>query len=68
LHHRISIENGLITDYQITAPTDANFLPGGPVSTGLIGALATDNLARAAELHVLAVDPCVEVEVRINHA
>jgi coenzyme F420-reducing hydrogenase alpha subunit len=68
LHHRISIQNNLITDYQITAPTDANFLPGGPVSTGLIGALATDNLARAAELHVLAVDPCVEVEVRISHA
>lgn len=49
LRHRVSIENNLITDYQITVPTDANFLAGGPVATGLIGAAATDNLARAAE-------------------
>jgi uptake hydrogenase large subunit len=40
-----------------------NFAPTGPVATGLIGARA-DLLA--AELHVLAIDPCVACSVAFS--
>ena len=44
------------------APTEANFAPGGAAEAGLKGAAAD---ARAAELHVLAIDPCVAAVVEI---
>jgi len=49
LRHRGSIEKNLITGHQITAPTNANFLNDALVATGLIGAAATDKLARTAK-------------------
>jgi len=49
LRHRVSIEKNLITGHQIIAPTNATFLNNGVVATGLIGAAATNNLARTAK-------------------
>ena len=70
LTHRVTVKDGLIADYVIDAPTDANFAPDGSVVMGLLGADATDSgaLMCAAELHVLAIDPCVRFAVEIGHA
>ncbi|MDQ2089737.1 hypothetical protein [Marimonas arenosa] len=67
LTHRVEIADGRITAYTIDAPTEKNFRPDGPVSAGLLGARA-DGLDRAAALHILAVDPCVEFELEVRHA
>ena len=67
LRHRIRIEDGRIADYAISAPTEANFRLGGPVEAGLLGAAAA-GIESAARLHVLAIDPCVEFTVEVDHA
>jgi hypothetical protein len=61
LVHRVSVTDGLVSSCELSAPTEANFRPGGPVTAGLIGADAKDRarLELAAQLHVLAIDPCV---------
>lgn len=68
LTHSARVAGGVIADYEIHAPTDDNFLPGGPVAQGLLGADATapDAFRRAAELHVLAADPCVRFTLEIG--
>ncbi len=63
LVHAIEIAGGIVTRCEITAPTEANFAQTGPVTTGLIGA-RPDLLA--AELHVLAIDPCVACSVAVS--
>lgn len=70
LTHKVALQDGIVFDYSIEAPTDANFSNDGVVATGLMGADATnlEALKRAAELHVLAVDPCVRCALEINHA
>lgn len=70
LTHRVTVKNGLIAAYAIEAPTDANFAQDGPVAGGLVGADASNvqALCRAAELHVLAIDPCVNCVLEVNHA
>jgi coenzyme F420-reducing hydrogenase alpha subunit len=70
LTHSVTVKDGLITAYAIEAPTDANFAQGGPVAAGLVGADASNvaALCRAAELHVLAIDPCVNCVLEVNHA
>jgi coenzyme F420-reducing hydrogenase alpha subunit len=70
LSHTVTLKGGLVASYGIDAPTDANFAPDGPVAAGLLGADAIDmdDLMRAAELHVMAIDPCVECKVEVDHA
>ena len=70
LRHQVSVQHSRITAYQIDAPTEANFHPDGVVPQGLQGADATDiaALRRAAQLHILAIDPCVEARVEVCHA
>ncbi len=70
LHHKVEIKDGLISGYEIFAPTDVNFETDGVVAMGLRGVEAADEeaLKRAAELHVLAVDPCVKCELEIFDA
>lgn len=60
LTHRVEIAQGHVTRCATEAPTEANFTPEGPVATGLFGA-PLDRVA--AELHVLAIDPCVACQV-----
>jgi len=62
LTHRVVVEAGLITACETEAPTEANFTPTGPVAAGLAGA-PLDPVA--AELHVLAIDPCVACTVTL---
>lgn len=68
LRHRVTLSNGTVAAYDITAPTDANFAPGGVVATGLLNADGVDETAlkRAAELFALAVDPCVACHLEIE--
>ena len=68
LIHKVTIEEGRVRTYDISAPTDANFEPGGAVELGLNGAHVSNReaLDQAANLHVLAVDPCVLCEVEIS--
>ncbi|MEG3619096.1 hypothetical protein V5T82_11570 [Magnetovibrio sp. PR-2] len=68
LIHKVEIEAGRVKAYDVFAPTDANFEPGGAVELGLKGASVGDRSAfdQAANLHVLAVDPCVLCEVEIG--
>lgn len=70
LTHKVSIHDGLISACEITAPTEANFAADGAIERGIIGSDATDiaALKLAAELHVLAVDPCVAFSVEIGDA
>ena len=68
LIHKVEIEQGRVKTYEISAPTDVNFEPGGAVERGLKGVEARNRVAldQAANLHVLAVDPCVLCEVEIG--
>lgn len=68
LTHRCALKDGVITAYEIAAPTDDNFRPGGVVAAGLMGVeVAADgvHLRTACELHILAVDPCVSCNLEI---
>lgn len=65
LLHRLAIDDGDVTTCTTEAPTEANFAPDGPAVAGLVGA-AADPLA--AELHVLAIDPCVAATLEIAEA
>jgi coenzyme F420-reducing hydrogenase alpha subunit len=67
LKHQVVIADGLIATYAIDAPTEANFERGGVAEAGLLGADATD-IETTARLHVLAIDPCVEFDVEVDHA
>jgi len=62
LTHRVEIAEGRIALCETDAPTEANFTPAGAVAAGLSGA-PLDLVA--AELHVLAVDPCVACAVEL---
>jgi len=70
LTHTVTIRDGLISAYEIEAPTDANFAADGVIQRGIVGSDASDLVALklAAELHVLAVDPCVAFTVEIGNA
>ena len=65
LTHRVTIAAGRVSACATEAPTEANFAVHGPVAAGLIGA-PLDPVA--AELHVLAIDPCVGCVVEVQDA
>lgn len=62
LHHRARLRDGVIAAYEITAPTDVNFAPGGPAERSLAagGAMAE----APARLLIEAFDPCIPYELR----
>lgn len=70
LLHRARVRDGRVADYQIVAPTEWNFHPGGPLVRGLAGMAADDEdtLARRARLAVQALDPCVACTIEVTHA
>ena len=61
LTHRATLADGVVSRYQILAPTEWNFHPEGVVARGLIGFPCGDEtmFSRQAELFIKAVDPCV---------
>jgi coenzyme F420-reducing hydrogenase alpha subunit len=71
LIHRLALDTeGKVADYRIVAPTEWNFHPQGAYTCGLTGqpAATPDEARAAAELLLLALDPCVAYEVELNHA
>lgn len=68
LAHRVELAGGIVTRYQILAPTEWNFHPDGPLSRGLKGMFATPDLHRRAALLVNGLDPCVACDVAVCDA
>lgn len=70
LIHYAQVEKGAVMDYRIVAPTEWNFHPRGAFARGLTGqpAATPEEARRRAELLLLALDPCVEYEIGIDHA
>jgi len=68
LIHKVTMRNGLISDYQIVAPTEWNFHSNGVAALSL-NALNAKNkalLQTQATLIINAIDPCVGFELVIN--
>ncbi len=63
-------DDGKVADYRIVAPTEWNFHPQGAYTCGLAGqpAASADEARAAAELLLLALDPCVAYTLELNHA
>lgn len=68
LVHEVRLEGGLIADYRITAPTTANFAPGGAAERAIRALPLPDreSFEWLARLAILEVDPCVAHDVRIG--
>jgi hypothetical protein len=68
LVHRVELEAGRISRYQILAPTEWNFHPKGVLARGLAGLESTNetDLKRRADLLINAIDPCVGYRLQIN--
>jgi hypothetical protein len=63
LVHRVEQSEGIVTRYQILAPTEWNFHPRGPLVQGLLGRPAGDNPKARVTLLVAALDPCVSCQI-----
>ena len=70
LLHRARLVDQHVADYQIVAPTEWNFHPGGALATGLVGLEAREDvqLIGATRLAVHALDPCVAFRIEADHA
>jgi Ni,Fe-hydrogenase I large subunit len=68
LIHRVQLSEGLIVDYEISAPTDVNFAPGGPASQALAACLieGEEELELISGLLVESFDPCVTYTLRMQ--
>lgn len=68
LTHCVVVENNIIADYKILAPTEWNFHPDGVASKCLQSLSATDNGTRnvRAKMIIEAIDPCVAYDVRFS--
>ncbi|MEO1919754.1 MAG: nickel-dependent hydrogenase large subunit [Paracoccaceae bacterium] len=67
LVHVAQVENGMITDYAIVAPTEWNFHPNGIAVQSLAALRELDKtvLSEQACAVIRAIDPCVDFEVRV---
>jgi uptake hydrogenase large subunit len=68
LVHLAKINNGIVENYTILAPTEWNFHPKGPASCALkkLDAENDNDLKIQAELLIKAIDPCVGFEVKVR--
>jgi len=68
LIHRVEINQELISNYQILAPTEWNFHPRGIITQSLASLKSNDKkeLRHLAHLMINAIDPCVGYELRIH--
>ncbi|WP_293644146.1 nickel-dependent hydrogenase large subunit [Thiolapillus sp.] len=68
LIHRVQIENGRIRHYQILAPTEWNFHPGG-LAAQTLGSIASrrhDDIDTLAHIMINVIDPCVGYDLRVH--
>jgi coenzyme F420-reducing hydrogenase alpha subunit len=66
LAHRVELENGVVSRYQILAPTEWNFHPRGPLCQALLDREAGPHLEHGTRLLVAALDPCVACRVEVT--
>ena len=68
LIHRVNIKHGLISNYQILAPTEWNFHPQGLIAQSLLHIDAKDKqeLDQLTRLMINAIDPCVGYQLSIH--
>lgn len=68
LIHRVEIDNGLISQYQILAPTEWNFHPQGLIAHSLGNLTSKDPvlLQQLARLMINVIDPCVGYELKVH--
>ena len=68
LIHRVEIDNGLISQYQILAPTEWNFHPQGLIAQSLTNLTTKDHklLEQLARLMINAIDPCVGYQLKLH--
>ncbi len=61
LIHRLELQDGLVYDYQIIAPTEWNFHPNGVLAASLRNLSAANATELKQQVHWLvhAIDPCV---------
>lgn len=70
LTHATRLEDGRVADYRIWAPTDRHFADSQDLQALLGGGEWPDagRARRALERAVLALDPCLPYELKVNHA
>lgn len=69
LAHRIELDGDQVSNWQIAAPTDWNFVPGGVLDSALAGVrVEREQLQTTLDALVLALDPCTGYEVVIEYA
>lgn len=68
LIHALRLHDGRIEQYRIVAPTEWNFQPGGPLAAALAALPDGDDLDARARRLALAMDPCVDYRVEVEHA
>jgi hypothetical protein len=68
LIHRVVLGDGVVQCYQILAPTEWNFHPGGVVARGLSRLPQADAAAmqRQAAMLINTVDPCVGYDLQVH--
>lgn len=66
LAHSVQLEDSVISDYRILAPTEWNFHPQGIVNKALCSLKGDmDQVKQQAELLITAIDPCVAYDLVI---
>ncbi len=71
LIHRVSLQDEIVEDYRLVAPTEWNFHPQGALLSMLEGvAVEYDRLEALVNRLIVLVDPCVDwsVGIRKDHA
>lgn len=68
LIHRVEIDNDLVSQYQILAPTEWNFHPQGLIAHSLGNLTSKDPelLQKLARLMINVIDPCVGYELKVH--
>ena len=68
LIHRVEMGQGVISNYQILAPTEWNFHPQGVLAQSLASLKTNEQteLRQLAHLMINAIDPCVGYELRTH--
>ncbi|WP_018391456.1 nickel-dependent hydrogenase large subunit [Ancylobacter sp. FA202] len=63
LAHRARVEDGVVVDYRILAPSAWNLAPDGLLARMLAALPTNDETSRLARIAVAAVNPCVPVRL-----
>ncbi|MCC7167937.1 MAG: nickel-dependent hydrogenase large subunit [Rhodospirillales bacterium] len=66
LAHRVELTDGVVSRWQILAPTEWNFHPEGAFAKGVLGLEAGPDLETRARLVAMSIDPCVALDLAIE--